>query len=193
MPCLPPAAMNRIDARRVAAEGRVLTGATPLNRWPRAAESVVDPSAAIEWQVTGGADDLGRPQLQIELHGFVDVTCQRCLLPMRLALDQVRDDMTGARKTSVLLASNERELEAWDEEVEDAEVVLAREPIDLDELLEDEFLLSLPFSPMCDDPACPRRAGIDALEHQRDDSTGAEKQSPFAVLRDRLKPEEPLN
>ena len=182
--------MNRIDARRVAAESRELSGTTTVSAWPRAAELVVDPSAAIDWRVTGGHDDHGRPRLQLELRGHVELTCQRCLQPMRLVvgIDAI-DEAAGVRTTSVLLAANERELAAWDEEVEDAEVVLAREPIDLDELLEDEFLLSLPFSPMCDDPMCPRRAGIEALEETGEsDESPTEKTNPFAILRDRLGP-----
>lgn len=183
--------MNRIDARRVAADSRELSGTTMLSAWPRAAELVADPSASIDWQVTGGHDDHGRPRLLLELRGHVDVTCQRCLQPMRLAVGIGASNALAeeGRTTSVLLAANERELAAWDEEVEEAEVVLAREPIDLDELLEDEFLLSLPFSPMCDDPTCPRRAGIEALEETGEsDESPTEKTNPFAILRDRIGP-----
>ena len=183
--------MNRIDARRVAADSRELSGTTMVSAWPRVADLVVDPLAAIEWQVTGGHDDHGRPRLQLELRGHVDVTCQRCLQPMRLALGLGAGDGSAEERriTSVLLAANERELAAWDEEVEEAEVVLAREPIDLDELLEDEFLLSLPFSPMCDDPTCPRRAGIDTSEETgKSDGPSTEESNPFAILRDRLGP-----
>ena len=161
-----------------------------VSAWSRAAELVVDPLAAIDWRVIGGQDDHGRPRLQLELRGHVDLTCQRCLQPMRLdvgASDANDEWADKGRTTSVLLASNERELAAWDEEVEDAEVVLAREPIDLDELLEDEFLLSLPFSPMCDDPPCPRQAGIEAPEETGEsDGAPTEKTNPFAILRDRL-------
>ena len=183
--------MNRIDARRVAADSRELSGTTTVSDWPRATELVVDPSATIEWQVTGGHDDHGRPRLQLELRGYVEVTCQRCLQPMRLALGSgASDELAEERRiTSVLLAANEHELVAWDEEVEEAEVVLAREPIDLDELLEDEFLLSLPFSPMCDDPMCPKRAGIDTPEETGEsDGPSTEESNPFAILRERLGP-----
>ena len=175
--------MNRIDGRRFAADGREMSGTTALSRWPRAAESVVDPATEIRWRVQGGADDFGRPLLEVAVRGEVDVICQRCLQPMRLPVGLAADG--EPRETSILLASSERELAAWDEEVEDAEVVLANEPIDLDELLEDEFLLSLPFSPMCDDPACARRTGIEALEGETvtDGAATNGKANPFAVLR----------
>ena len=173
--------MNRIDARRLAAEGGELSGATAIAKWPRAAESVADPTAELRWHVTAGNDDHGRPMLQIGLRGAVDVVCQRCLQPLRI---EIGGD--GAT-TNVLLASSDRELAAWDEEVEDAEVVLAREPLDLDELLEDEFLLSLPFSPMCDDPACPRHQGIDAQQDTEDGAADVNgPQNPFAALRGKL-------
>lgn len=146
--------------------------------WPRAAESVVDPSAEIAYRVEGGADDSGRPRLLFALTGDVSVVCQRCLQPMQLAL---------SGNTSVLLAANQRELEAWDSAVEEAEVVLADQPLDFNELLEDEFLLSLPFAPMCDDPGCHRRA---AGEAQGEAAIRAEampeESSPFGALRGKL-------
>lgn len=146
--------------------------------WPRAAEFVVDPLAEIAYRVEGGADDSGRPRMLFALTGEVAVICQRCLQPMQWKL---------GGQTSVLLAANQRELDAWDSVVDDAEVVLADQPLDLNELLEDEFLLSLPFAPMCDDPGCPRRAAGEAqgaaairAEAMPEDS------SPFGALRGKL-------
>lgn len=112
------------------------------------------------------------------LTGEVAVICQRCLQPMQLTLDGT---------TSVLLAANQRELEAWDSEVEDAEVVLADAPLDLNELLEDEFLLSLPFAPMCDDPGCSRRAaGAEQSEAAIRAESMPDESSPFGALRGKL-------
>jgi uncharacterized metal-binding protein YceD (DUF177 family) len=90
-------------------------------------------------------------------------------------------------QTSVLLAANQRQLDAWDSEVEDAEVVLADQPLDLNELLEDEFLLGLPFAPMCDDRGCARRAGSEAqgAAEIRVEPT-PEDNSPFGALRGKL-------
>ena len=110
----------------------------------------------------------------LELSGTVEVICQRSLHPMPWTL---------GRRTTVLLASNERELEAWDHDVENAEVVLANQPLDMIAMLEDEFLLDLPFAPLCDDPECAktlRTTGrIEVPAGERDEA------NPFSVLRDR--------
>jgi uncharacterized protein len=170
--------LSRFRAREFAAERQVVAGSVRLAAWSRAGESVVDPAAEIAYRVEGGADPSGRPRLLIALTGSVEVICQRCLQPMRWEL--------GGR-TSVLLAANQRQLDAWDSEVEEAEVILADQPLDLNELLEDEFLLGLPFAPMCDDPGCGRRAGSEAqgAADSRAETT-LEDNSPFGALRGKL-------
>ena len=175
---LPDHSLNRFRAREFAAAGQAATGTVRLADWPRAAESVVDPAAEIAYRVEGGADASGRPRLLFALSGSVEVICQRCLHPMRWQL---------GGQTAVLLAANQRQLEAWDSEVEEAEVVLADQPLNLNELLEDEFLLGLPCAPMCDDPGCARRAGEKAqgADEIRID-TLPEDSSPFGALRGKL-------
>ncbi|MEP6701707.1 MAG: DUF177 domain-containing protein [Betaproteobacteria bacterium] len=138
---------------------------------------VVDPSVQIGYRVEGGADGQGRPSLTIELSGTVDLICQRSLHPMPFRL---------GRRTAVLLAANEREVSAWDRDAEDAEVVLAHEPLELDALLEDEFLLSLPYAPLCDDPECAatlQRVTTGAGSTEDVVAPEAEKANPFSVLR----------
>jgi uncharacterized protein len=175
---LPGQSLNRFQARQFAADAQVVSGTVRLAEWSRASESVVDPSAEIAYCVEGGNDDSGRPRLFFALTGSVAVICQRCLHPMQWVL---------GGQTSVLLAANERQLDAWDSEVEDAEVVLADQPLNLNELLEDEFLLGLPFAPMCDDPGCARRTGSEAqgaAENRAE--TMPEDNSPFGTLRGKL-------
>jgi uncharacterized protein len=175
---LPGQSLNRMRAREFAVDRQVISGTVRLAGWSRASESVVDPAAEIAYRVEGGTDGNGRPRLLIALTGAVKVVCQRCLQPMQWVL---------GGQTSVLLAANQRELDAWDSEVEEAEVVLADQPLDLNELLEDEFLLGLPFAPMCDDPGCARRTGGEAqgvAENRTETIPGDD--SPFGALRGKL-------
>ena len=75
-------------------------------------------------------------------------------------------------------------METWDREIDNAEVVLADQPLDLESLLEDEFLLSLPYAPLCNDAACGetlrRTKGEDA---ERTANTEADDANPFSVLK----------
>jgi DUF177 domain-containing protein len=174
--------LNRMRARQFAADRQVLTGTTRLADWPRAAEVVLDSAAEITYRVEGGADRQGRPRLLLELTGSVAVTCQRCLYPMEWKL---------SGQTSVLLAASQRELDAWDGEVEDAEVVLAVEPLNLNDLLEDEFLLGLPFAPMCQDPGCSRRTAGMAQGTVAGPSEDPGEPGPFTALRGKFVSKQP--
>ena len=167
--------MNQHLTRKCAAERQVATGTGRVGDWERARDEVVDPDVEIGYRVAGGADSHGRLMVTLELTGTVELVCQRSLHAMPLEL---------GRRTNVLLAGDQRELELWDREVDDAEVVLADQPIDLEGLLEDEFLLSLPYAPACDDPACgeklQRAQGGDA---GRATAAETDDANPFSVLK----------
>ncbi len=177
----PGKALEQFDARRFAAEAGVIAGTARVADWPRAAESTLDPDAEVAFRVEGGADGRGLPRLAVGLTGNVILQCQRGLHPM---------DFPLAGNTTVLLAVNERELEAWDRDIEDVEVVLAKEPLDLNAVLEDELLLSLPFAPLCDNPDCIERAGKAAQDAKGAGGYGAAaprtETNPFGALRGKL-------
>src|SRR5207244_11079177 len=124
------AAVKQHLTRKFAADRQVATGTVRVADWNRARDAVVDPDVEIGYRVTGGADREGRPMLTLERTGTVELICQRSLHPMPFVL---------GRRTQVLLAADPREMETWDREVDDAEVVLADKPLELDTLLEDEF------------------------------------------------------
>jgi uncharacterized protein len=140
-------ATTRFDALKLAARGASLAGEFEVRRLPRLADRVgADPGAGearIRWNITGGKDAKGHPRLALQLDGEVKLTCQRCLCPFALPVDQ---------QTVLLLARDESELVRLD--AEEPEVVLATAPLDALQLVEDELLLSLPFSPRHADGVC---------------------------------------
>jgi uncharacterized protein len=168
----PKPLVNLLLTPAFAASGQVATGTVRVADWPRARDAVVDPSVEIGYRIEGGRDPGGRPTLTLTLSGTVEVVCQRSLHPMAWKL---------GRETVVLLAKDQQEADRWDREVEDAEVVVADQPLDAGTLLEDELLLSLPFAPLCDDPACAIKIQRAAAGEQ---PVGAvEETSPFAALK----------
>ena len=167
--------MNHNVTRKFAAERQVATGTVQVDDWERAREAVVDPSVVIGYRIEGGADAQGRPMITLQLTGTVEVMCQRSLHPMPFQL---------GRRTPILLASNQQEADLWDREVEDAEVVVADQPLDLSTLLEDELLLSLPYAPLCDDPHCAETLErVNQAEGLDAPPVGAEAANPFSVLK----------
>lgn len=113
---------------------------------------------------------MGQPWLALQLHGEVIRTCQRCLEPLRLALDLqphyrfVADEATAAEQ---------------DETCEEDVLVWSRH-FNVLELLEDEVLLAIPLTPMHEDcELTPHRAG-DLPDIQEPEEV--ERPNPFAAL-----------
>ena len=133
----------RFDALKLSASGESLEGVVDAADLPRVADRLAaDAGAArLAWRLVGGRDAQRRPTLT--LAGSVPLLCQRCLQPFAAIVDQT---------TELLLARSEAELARWD--VDEIETVLATERLDPLTLVEDELLLSLPFSPRHADGQC---------------------------------------
>jgi len=130
----------RFDALKLAESGGTLAGELDPTQLPRLVDRLapaVDAAGArIAWRIAGGHDALGHPALTLALEGTVFLVCQRCLRSFAAPVVQ---------QTELLLARDELELARLD--AEEPEVVLAGALLDPVTLVEDELLLSLPFSP----------------------------------------------
>jgi len=155
------------DPLRLAAKGEILAGELDARLLARVVDRLAPGSgpAPIAWSLGGNYDARSRPVLQLRLDVTVSLICQRCLQPFALKL---------ALQNELLIARDEAELEQLDSE--EPEVVLAGH-IDPQTLVEDELLLSLPFSPRHAEGECIARApqGLDMV-------AGASNASPFARL-----------
>jgi uncharacterized protein len=152
---------TRFDALKVAARGEALAGEVEVRKLLRLRDRTVsDPDAGearIRWDIAGGKNGKGHPRLTLGLEGQVFMTCQRCLRPLAMPI---------AQNTELLLARDESELVRLD--AEEPEVVVATGPLDALTLVEDELLLSLPFSPRHEDGACKAAIAPDgASAHER--------------------------
>jgi uncharacterized protein len=135
----------RFDALKLSASGESLAGEVDAADLPRVADRLATDAGAarLAWRLVGGRDAQHRPALTLTLGGSVPLLCQRCLQPFAAIVDQ---------STELLLARSEAELARLD--VDEIEVVLATERLDPLTLVEDELLLSLPFSPRHADGQC---------------------------------------
>jgi uncharacterized protein len=137
---------NRFVERRESVDGAVL-----LSELPRLADRLapgLDLTAEppLTWKISGTHDSEGRAALSIFVEGNVPLACQRCL---------GRLDYWVSQTTVALIARSEAELIKLDDAT-DMEVLLCDKGIDTLTLIEDELLLTLPFSPMHEvgDPEC---------------------------------------
>src|ERR1700730_4215699 len=156
------------DALKLSASGESLTGEVDAAELPRVADRLATDAGAakLAWRLVGCRDGQGRPALTVTVAVSVPLVCQRCLQPFVAIVDQ---------NTELLLARSEAELTRLD--AEEIEVVLATQRLDALTLVEDELLLSLPFSPRHPDGECaaasPMVAGHESSQN---------RSSPFGQL-----------
>ncbi|HXL83741.1 MAG TPA: YceD family protein [Casimicrobiaceae bacterium] len=155
------------DALKLSASGESLTGEVDAADLPRVADRLATDAGAakLAWRLVGCRDGQGRPALTLTVAGSVPLVCQRCLQPFAAIVDQ---------STELLLARSEAELARLD--AEEIEVVLATQRLDALTLVEDELLLSLPFSPRHPDGECAASPMVAAHESSQNRS------SPFGQL-----------
>jgi uncharacterized protein len=155
---------HRLDVAAFAlAEGR-LDGEWPLQRMPRLLQDTLplaadSPAQTVSWSARGAgkavAGDEARIELKLRAHTALQLTCQRCLQPMTVALDL---------QPRLRFVQGEARAEALDED-SDEDVLALTPALDLLPLIEDELILALPLVPRherCPQPL-PMSAGEDSL------------------------------
>jgi uncharacterized protein len=144
------------------------TGEIPVSELSRLASETVDGSGTIRWQLEGRADSLGRPMLMLSVSGVVRLMCQRCLSPFVLDI---------ASMASLILAKDEAsadEIDASLAEDDTFDVIVGSKTLNVLDLIEDEALLSIPFSP---------KHEICADQGEMAEVQNAKKVSPFDILK----------
>jgi uncharacterized protein len=144
------------------------SGDVPVSELPRLSSETANKSGSIHWSLEGSADTLGRPMLLLSVSGAVQLMCQRCLSPLAFDIASI---------ASLVLAKDEAgadEIDATLGEDDTFDVIVGSKALNVADLIEDETLLAIPFSPKHE--ACP-----DQLVQV--DMQGAKKVSPFDVLK----------
>ena len=164
---------RRLDVAAAAEAGATLAGEWPLAGFLRLAQSTLAGPAdgAARWGARCERSLLEsagvQPSLRLAADAEVAVECQRCLQPMRLALQIDR---------RIFFVEGEDAAASLDAESDDD--VLALTPaIDLHSLVEDELLLALPIVPRHEACALPLPAAV-----AEDELADAGPEHPFAAL-----------
>ena len=175
---------RRLDVQAFAEAGAQLDGEQALADWPRLAESASAGVPQVElppvrWTLRGESRPVrGAPPqtwLHLKAEAQIDLECQRCLQPVRTALQAQR---------SFLFVAGEEAAAELDADSEDDVLALTR-ALDAPALIEDELLLSLPLVPkheLC--PSAPTLASSD-------DTPAEAPPHPFAglaALKGRVRP-----
>ncbi len=133
---------------------------------PRLTADCADASGVLRWTLVGSVNKLDYSQLTLSVSGSVQLMCQRCLVPYPF---QVQSESV------LILAKNEASADEIDGLLDDEsiDVIVGNKALNIFDLIEDEALLALPFSPKHD--ICPDPAVLDAFKDK--------KESPFSVVK----------
>ena len=163
-----PLLPDRINPWQLAAENGRLDGELPLTALPRLAALLTDAGGVVRVALAAGTDGQGLPFIGGALRTEIELICQRCLGPLRLALDV---------PVRLGLVHSEAEFDRLPDEYEP--LLVPENSASVTDLVEDELLLALPQIPSHADPqeceandyGTPGPAALDA-----------ENRQPFAVL-----------
>lgn len=165
-----PANVNLV---RLADQGTHLSGVIPLRRMTRLLTFCGSNEGVVSVELVFSRDRARDTRM---LRGMVATeiatTCGRCLEPMTLALE--------SRINFLVITPGQKSLEGQDG------VIMAREPVSLIELVENELILVMPMYPKHELDQCPAKDVVGELDSQHgapEPGPGDNgKASPFAEL-----------
>jgi len=152
-----------IHPDQLSANPQVLEGTFLPGDLERLSESLANGDGELRYRVTARLDTLRRKVVSCIIEGFVFLTCQSSLEVFRYGI---------AIDDRLVLVDAESELPSIEEESETEDYLVADEPLDIRDLVEDAVLLALPM--------VPRKPGLEAAKGGAGDAV--RKESPFAAL-----------
>ena len=148
---------------RISSKPTVMEGTFTPADLERLEDSLADDRGELRYRITAQLDPRRGKVVSCIIEGFVFLTCQTSLEPFR-------HDVSIEER--LVLVESEDRLPAIEEESETEDYLVADEPLDIRDLVEDAVLLALPM--------VPRKPGLEAPKEDREDAV--RKESPFAAL-----------
>lgn len=156
---------NLIDPEVFATDKQNLQGSfllEELDERVRSHDYLADKQAKVSFTLQGGRDRLQRLFLDLNITADMPLICQRCVKPMPFKLDET---------SHIVLFTNEESLDEAMLTDDELEGMLLEKELNVRELIEDQILMALPFSPRHED--C-NNASLKQVNQ--------DKPNPFAVL-----------
>lgn len=153
-----------IDPQRLSAKPLLLEGRFAPADLERLDESLANGEGELRYRITAGLDEHRRKVVSCIINGFVFLTCQTSLEAFRHEISV--DDR-------LVLVDEESQLPPVEEENDTEDYLVAGEPLDIRDLVEDAVLLALPM--------VPRKPGL-AQTREEASEPRPQRESPFAAL-----------
>ena len=149
---------------RLATKPVVLQGRFSPGELERLEDSLANGEGELNYRVSASLDPQRRKVVSCIIEGFVFLRCQK-------TLDVFRHEISVADR--LVLVDSEAQLPAPEQESDDEDYLVAAEPVDIRDLVEDAVLLALPM--------IPRKPGLEETKGGGEEAPPA-KESPFAAL-----------
>ena len=153
-----------IDPERLTEQPFVLEGAFRPAELERLEDSLANGEGELRYRVAAHLEPQRRKVVSCIIEGFVFLTCQA-------SLEAFRHDISISDR--LVLVDNEARLPGIAEESDAEDYLVADEPLDIRDLVEDAVLLALPM--------VPRKPGMGEAAAGSGDDDGR-RDSPFAAL-----------
>lgn len=153
-----------IDSLDFARNAGTLHGKIAIANMARLQDALYSDEGVLEYFLSGGTNEYGKPALRCEITGELRLRCQRCLGAYIHPL---------AVRTSLVLVEDEAQLAESDNEM-DSDAIVADPKMDVLALVEDEVLLALPLAPMHPLSECEVNRSVER--------TGSAASGTFAAL-----------
>ena len=154
-----------LNLLRLARAGDKLNGVLDVGSLQRAGTLLSSDKGELSYCLSFDIDESKRILIDIEIAATLEMTCQRCLQPLEVAIE---------RKTSVAAVREKAELNGLANNVEPL-ILSEQEQISLLGLVEDELILALPLAPLCPEATCDASKDVERIKKEG-------KPNPFAEL-----------
>lgn len=136
-----------IDSLEFARGEHELRGSLSVATLKRLEDVLFDSQGSLDYELRGARDDRKRPLLVLDVKGLLHLQCQRCL---------GRLDYDVGIGSTLLIVPRGAPQDAEDDP-EGPDLIEASEALEVDALVEDEVLLSLPLAPRHPEGTCESR------------------------------------
>jgi uncharacterized protein len=150
-------AQTVIDSLEFARIEQTLRGTLPVTGMARLHDRLYDTHGLVDFVLQGGHDARRRPTLTLAVSGVLHMQCQRCLGHLDYLL----------RFGTTLLLASPGEAAAGGFDAEEDEWIEPSAQLDVASLVEDEIILSLPYSPRHPDGLCSPNPDLSARDEHR--------------------------
>jgi uncharacterized protein len=156
-----------VDSLDFARNGRNISGNLPVAELPRMFDMLDNPQGFLSYSLQGGVDIRGMHFLDLSVAGQCRLRCQRCLggldYPVQLETRLLLRDQASFEALDI------KDADLGNEEFDS---IFADAHLDVQDLLEEEILLSLPIAPKHELGTCRAAGGKNRQEERH----------PFEVL-----------